>query len=166
MPEKIDRNLMHYIVVTGIIVKEGKFLIAKRADWEKVHPKRWTVPGGKMEVLDYALKPKDTSSHWYNVVENILRKEVKEEVNLEIKNIGYVTSLVYIRPDNIPCLIISLFAEPTSDDLKLCPALTEYAWVTLEEAKNYDLIEGIYEELEILDQKLKTGSLKEWKKNI
>jgi hypothetical protein len=31
--------------------------------------------------------------------------------------------------------------------VKLCPALTEYAWVTLEEAKNYDLIEGIYDEL-------------------
>ncbi len=164
MADKIDRNLLHYVVVTGILVKDGKFLIAKRADWEKVHPKRWTVPGGKMEVLDYALKPKDTSSHWYNVVENILRKEVKEEVNLDIKNIGYVTSLVYIRPDNVPCLIISMFAEPMSDEVKLCPALPEYAWVDVEEAKTYDLIEGIYEELEILDQKLKTGSMKEWKK--
>ncbi|MBI2044195.1 NUDIX domain-containing protein [Candidatus Pacearchaeota archaeon] len=165
MITKVDKNLMHYVVVTGILVKDGKFLIAKRADWEKVHPKKWTVPGGKMEVLDYALKPKDTSSHWYNVVENILRKEVKEEVNLEIKNIGYVTSLVYIRPDNIPCLIISMFAEPVSDEIKLCPALTEFVWVNLEEAKNYDLIEGIYEELEILDGKLKGGEMKEWTKS-
>ena len=29
-----DKNLAHYIVVTGILVKDGKYLIVKRADWE------------------------------------------------------------------------------------------------------------------------------------
>ncbi len=43
-------------------------------------------------------------------------------------------------------------------------ALTDFEWVSLEEAKNYDLIEGIYEELEILDKKLKTNEDLEWKK--
>ena len=70
--------------------------------------------------------------------------------------------MVYIRPDNIPSLIISLWAEPIGETIKLCSALTEYKWVRLEEAKNYDLIEGIYEELEILDKKLKTGEMDEW----
>jgi NADH pyrophosphatase NudC (nudix superfamily) len=93
-----------------------------------------------------------------------LKKEIKEEVGLEIFNIGYVTSLVYIRPDNIPCLIISLFAEPKEGEVRLCSALTEYQWVDLEEAKNYDLIEGIYEELVILDDFLKKGKSIFWKK--
>ena len=105
-----DKNKLHYITVTGILVdKEGKFLIAKRADWEKVFPGKWTVPGGKVEVLDYALRNKDTSSHWYHVLEDSLKREVMEEVGLEMEDINYVTSLVYIRPDDIPCLIISLF---------------------------------------------------------
>ena len=160
-----DKNQAHYVVVTGILVNsDGKFLIAKRAEWEKAFPGKWTVPGGKLEVLEYALKQKDTSSHWYNVLENSLKREIKEEVGIEIKNIGYVTSLVYIRPDTIPCLIISLWAEPKSEEIKLCPALTEYKWVDLDEAKNYDLIEGIYEELEILDKRLKTGKIGEWGK--
>lgn len=159
-----NKNLLHYVVVTGIIVKEGKYLIAKRAEWEKAFPGRWTVPGGKFEVLDYILRKKDTASHWYNVLEDLLKKEVMEEVGLEIQGIGYVTSLVYIREDKIPCLIISLFAEPKTQEVKLCNALTEFAWVSLEEAKNYDLIEGIYEELEILDKKLKTGKMEEWEK--
>ncbi|GAI15302.1 unnamed protein product, partial [marine sediment metagenome] len=55
-----NKNLLHYIVVTGILVKDGKYLIVKRADWEKAFPGRWTVPGGKLEVLDYALREKDT----------------------------------------------------------------------------------------------------------
>ena len=163
-----DKNLMHYMVVTGILVnREGKFLITKRADWEKAFPGKWTVPGGKLEILDYALKKKDTSSHWYNVLENVLKREIQEETDLEIKNIGYVTSMVYIRPDEIPCLIVSLFAELKDENsqIKLCNALTDYKWVSLEEAKNYDLIEGIYEELEILDGKLKTGKMGEWGKS-
>jgi 8-oxo-dGTP pyrophosphatase MutT (NUDIX family) len=158
-----DRNKLHYVVVTGILVnKDGKYLITKRADWEKAFSGRWTVPGGKLEVLDYILREKDTSSHWYNIFEDLLRREVMEEVGLEIENIGYVTSLVYIRPDKIPCLIVSLSAEPTSEDVKLCNALTEFKWVSLEESKNYDLIEGIYEELEILDKHLKTGEKGVW----
>ncbi len=160
-----DKNKVHYVTVTGILVKNGKYLIAKRADWEKAFPGQWTVPGGKLEVLDYALKKKDTGVQWYNILENVLKREIKEEVNLDVKNIGYVTSLVYIRPDEIPCLIISLYAEPVGDDIKLCNALTEYKWVDLDEAKNYDLIDGIYEELVILDEFLKKGKEMEWSKD-
>ena len=158
-----NKNLLHYLVVTGILVNEdGKYLITKRADWEKAFPSKWTVPGGKLEVLDYVLRKKDTSAHWYNVFEDLLKREVREEVGIGLKNVGYVTSMVYIRPDNIPCLIVSLYGEADSEKIILCHALIEYAWVDLKEAKEYDLIEGIYEELEILDQKLKTGKTDAW----
>lgn len=179
----MDKNQMHYVTVTGILVNsEGKYLITKRADWEKAFPGKWTVPGGKLEVLDYVLREKDTGSHWYNVLEDGLKREVEEEVGLEMGTIGYVTSLVYLRSDKIPCLIISLWSkvvgevldghdsskddstEPSGEpNVRLCNALTEYKWVTLEEAKSYDLIEGIYEELEILDKQLRTGEVGEWK---
>ena len=160
-----DKNQAHYVVVTCILVnKEGKFLIAKRADWEKAMPGQWTVPGGKLEVLDYALREKDTSAHWYNVFEDVCKKEVKEEVGLGVKNIEYVTSMVYIRSDKVPAVIVSLWGEAIGDDVKLCHALTDYKWVTLEESKNYELIDGIYEELEMLDKKLNKGEMGEWKR--
>ncbi len=157
-----DKNQVHYITVTGILVKDGTYLIAKRAGWEKAFPNKWTVPGGKVKVLDYALKQKDTKEHWYNVLEEVLRREVVEETGLDIKNIGYVTSMVYIRSDGIPCLIVSLFAEPATDKITLSPELTEYAWVTLAEAKKHDLIEGIYEELEMLEKFLHGGTMQQW----
>jgi len=160
-----DKNQTHYIVVTGILVKDNKFLIAKRADWEKAFPGKWTVPGGKLEVLDYVLRNKDTTQHWYNVLEDTLRRECKEEVGLDIKNIGYVTSMVYIRSDKIPCIIISLFAEPVGEQINLCHALTEHAWVDIEEAKTYDLIEGIYKELVILGNFLKNKQEMKWTKS-
>ena len=47
-----DPEKAHYVVATGIIVKDGKFLIAKRSEKEKRWPGRWTVPGGKLEKKD------------------------------------------------------------------------------------------------------------------
>ena len=146
------------------MVKDGKYLITKRAGWEKAFPNRWTVPGGKLEVLDYALREKDTAHHWYNVFEDLVRREIKEEVGLEIKNIGHVTSMVYIRSDNVPCVIVSLFAEPVGGNVRLCEALTEFVWVDINDAKEYDLIDGIYNELVILDNFLKMGKCMVWEK--
>jgi 8-oxo-dGTP diphosphatase len=160
-----DKNKAHYVVATGIILKDGKFLIAKRAMHEKAFPEKWTVPGGKLNMSDYSLKEQDTTSgQWYYVLENLLRREVKEEVNLEIENIRYLTSLVYIRSDGIPTLTISLFADYQFGEVKLCKDLTEFAWVNLEEAKNYDLIDGIYDELVEVSRIIKNGGIFEWKK--
>ncbi len=159
-----DPKKAHYLVVTGIIVKDGKFLIAKRAPTEKAFPNQWTVPGGKLELDDYSKRPKDTSAHWYNIFEDLLKREVMEETGLKVKNIKYLTSLSYIRSDNIPTIIVSLYSDHHEGEVKLCPALTEHAWVTLEEAEGYDLIEGIYEELEMLDRVLKGEEAGDWEK--
>lgn len=159
-----DPQKAHYLSVTGIIIKNGKFLIAKRASTEKAFPNLWTVPGGKLEMDDYVKSPKDTAVHWYNIFEKVLQREIMEETGLKVKNIRYLTSLSFIRSDNIPTIIISLFADHHEGDITLCPALTEYAWVTLEEAKHYDLIEGIYEELEMLDNVLKGKEAGVWEK--
>ena len=163
----MDRNLGHYIVITVIpINNEGKFLICKRAEWEKAFPGQWTVPGGKMEVLDYALRERDTKHHWYNVFEEVAKREVKEEVDLEVDELGYVTSLVYLRSDKIPCIVVSLYAKCSNTEIKLENSLTDYAWVTLEEAKKYDLIDGIYEELKVLSKQLETNKNIYWNKNL
>ena len=160
----MKRNLGHYVAVTVIVVnKDGKYLIVKRADWEKNFAGRWTVPGGKLEVLDYVLREKDTPDCWHNVFDDVVKREVREEVGLEVDDVGYVTNLAYLRKDGIPCLCVSLYAKAKSDGVRLCDALTDFAWVSSAEAKNYDLIGGICEELEMLDGKLKDGKDVGWK---
>ena len=154
----------HYIAVTGIIVKDGKYLIAKRAEWQKDFPNKWTVPGGKIEMKDYVNREVSTpgAKQWYNVLEDVLKREVREEVGLEIKDIGYVTNLIFIRKDGIPCMVISLFAYPDSDEIKLSNELSEYKWISLHELKNYDFIDGIAEEIEMVDYYSKSGKLPDW----
>ncbi len=153
----------HAITVTGIVIKDGKYLITKRAAHKKAFPNMWTVPGGNLEIGDYINEPKDTSQHWYNVLERVLKREIKEEVGLEIKNIGYLTSITFMKGEE-PMLIISFFAEHSGGDVKLNDESSNYAWVSLDEAKNYPLIEGIYEEIVMLDRLLNENRFEGWKK--
>jgi len=154
----------HYIAVTGIIVKDGKFLIVKRSPTEKVFPNRWTVPGGKLEVKDYSERPKDTENSWHNIFEDVLRREVMEETSLKVRDIKYLTSLTFMRPDNIPTVVISFLANHDEGDVKLCKDLSEHSWVTLEEAKNYNLYGGIYDEMCMVDKILKGEKVDIWEK--
>jgi len=162
----MENSKIHYVSATGIVVKDGKFLIAKRADWEKAFPGKWTVPGGKLESKDFTGREKDAQELWYNVIEGLVEREIMEETGLEIENQKYLTSIAYIRPDGMPCLIISIFADWKKGEVKLCNALTEHAWVNLEDAKAYDLIDGIYDELRMLDELLegKRENAGKWEK--
>ncbi len=160
---------LHFVVVTGIVVKREmdaagqpaapRFLIAKRAPTEKAFPNKWTVPGGKFVRTEYEGLPKRPyvagqkpasdggAPQWYNLVEWVLRREVREEVNVEIAAPQYLTDLVFIRPDGYPVVTLSFWAMYQSGDAKPGKDLTEVAWVTAEEAKTYYLIEGIAEEI-------------------
>jgi 8-oxo-dGTP pyrophosphatase MutT (NUDIX family) len=150
--DAMSADKIFFISVTGIVLRDGKFLIVKRSDKEKAFPGRWTVPGGKMERADYTHLPRNPGGLWYDVAEQTVRREVREEAGLDIGNVRYVASIAYERPDGAHCVILSYACDHKSGDVKLCPALTEYAWVSLEEAKNYDLIEGIYDELKLVAQ--------------
>lgn len=159
-----DNNLLHEVAITAIIVNRGKYLITKRSLAKKRFPGKWTVAGGKLETKDYIGLPKDTKYYWYNVLEKVLRREVKEEVGVEIKNIEYVTSLATIHTDGNPSLVISCIADYVSGKVKLQKEETDdFAWVSLKEARKYDLIDGIYDELAMAEQKRK-GKKVEWKR--
>ena len=76
---KYDAQKVHYIVVTGIIVKDDTFLITKRASTEKAFPNLWTIPGDKLQLDDYVKRQKDTSTHWYNIFEDLVKREIMEK---------------------------------------------------------------------------------------
>lgn len=160
----MDNQYLHEVAITAIIVKDGKYLIARRSLNKRRFPGKWTVPGGKMETNDYLLLPKETKDYWYNVLERTLKREVKEEVGIDINNIEYVTSLATVHQDGSPSLVISCIADYINGEVKLQEEeMDEYAWVSLEEVKNYDLLDGIYEELIMAENKRK-GVKTEWQR--
>ncbi len=167
MEPSLDPRL-HFVTATAIIVKPGspspsaqgsvapKFLIAKRAAHEKAFPNKWTVPGGKLVRSEYEGLPKrpytsgqkaSEAAQWYHIIDWLVKKEVKEEVGVEIEKVQYLTDLVFIRPDGYPVVTLSYWCWYKSGEAKPGKDLTEVAWVTVEEARKYDLIEGIWEEI-------------------
>lgn len=151
-----DREL-HRIVITAIIYnEEGKYLITKRSSTKKAFPGQWTVPGGGLEVDDYInTPPTHGQGQWYYTLENTIRREVREEVNLEIEKPKYLLDLTFIRPDGVPVIVLSYYAAWKSGEVKLDEDSVEYAWVTAEEATKYDLIDGILEEIQMVEKSLK-----------
>lgn len=154
---------LHYIVVTGIIIKGGKYLIAKRSEKEAAFPGLWTVPGGKLRSSDYTKSPKDTADSWYNVLEELLQREIMEEVGLKVKNIRYLLSLSYIRSDNVPTLILSFYCDYASGKVRLSKDLSEFTWASEDELKNYQFVPGLREEIELIDKTLKHGKQNSWR---
>ena len=155
------------IVITAIIVKDGKYLVTRRSMQKKRFGGKWTVPGGHMETSDFTSYPKETEHHWYNVLEKTLAREVKEEVGLQIDNVRYVTSLANIHDDDgMPSLVISCLVDYVSGEVVLQEEEADkYEWVSLEEAKKYELIDGILDELAMAENVLKTGKIGEWKRH-
>lgn len=155
---------LHEVVITAIVSKDGKYLITRRSPDKKRFPGKWTVPGGKLEAEDYLSLPKDTENYWYNVLERVLRREVKEEVGISIRNIEYVTSLATVHDDGAQSLVISCLADYDSGEISLQEGEADkFEWVSIEEAKEYDLIDGIYDEIVMAD-KQRRGEKSEWKR--
>lgn len=64
------------VIVNGVVVKDGKILIAQRSDEEKHVPGRWSPPGGKLD---------ETSIVWH-ALEKTVKKEVFEETGIEVED--------------------------------------------------------------------------------
>ncbi|OGZ04476.1 MAG: hypothetical protein A2648_01380 [Candidatus Lloydbacteria bacterium RIFCSPHIGHO2_01_FULL_41_20] len=150
---------LHRIATTAIIYNsDGKYLLIQRSKSKKAFPGKWTVPGGGLNIDDYINTPKNQDGGWYNALEKTLRREVKEEVNLGIGKTEYLLDITFMRPDGTPVLVLSYYTPYVSGEVKLDEDSIDYKWATLAEAKTTDLIDGIYEEIEMVEKKLKSNS--------
>jgi NADH pyrophosphatase NudC (nudix superfamily) len=86
--------------------------------------------------------------NWEGLVEESLMREAKEESGLETTDPKYLRSVVFVRPDNVPVVLIIFGLKFKSGKVKIPPDFEDFAWVDEREAKKkYDLIEGIAEEV-------------------
>jgi len=75
-----------------------------------------------------------------------------EEVGVEIDHIKYLLDLAFLRPDGVPVVTLSFWCHWKGGEVCLNDESIDYKWVGLEEAKNYELIPGIWGELEMVDK--------------
>lgn len=162
--ENAKQDKLFYFVANVHIWREsdGRFLLLKRSEREKVHPGKYCSPGGKLEWKDLDLNnPTRMNGEVFdfeNAVEKLLAKEVKEEAGVEIdtKNLKYINSVAFVRPDGIPVVLIKFAARYTRGNVKIDENdFSDYIWVNKEEVKNYDCILGINKEIEIAAKLIK-----------
>jgi len=112
-------------VVCAIIERDGKFLIARRPEGRHL-AKKWEFPGGKVEPGEDEI--------------SALRRELREELQVEVDIIDRLTPVEHTYPDRSLRLIAwrcSLAGgEPNAGEHE------ELQWIGIDEAHKYDFPEA------------------------
>ncbi|HEX5774443.1 MAG TPA: NUDIX domain-containing protein [Candidatus Paceibacterota bacterium] len=156
-------NELHRIAITGIIWRKDedgtiRFLVAKRAAHKKLWPGKWTVPGGGVEASDYmageASYQNSESPQWYGAVERTLRREIKEEVGVEVDDIQFLLDVAFVRPDGVPVIVLSFYCRYAGGEVAFDEDTEEAVWITVEELPKYEFIQGIEHEIAQVHERL------------
>jgi 8-oxo-dGTP diphosphatase len=109
------------VVVNSVIIANKKVFMVRRADDAKFLPGHWEFPGGK---VNYAEIPEDA-----------LRREVKEECNINIEIINpLIVDQFYMDRNISDKQFIDIFYLCKTFDYEnvvINPEHTEYRWVEL-----------------------------------
>ena len=115
------------ISTVGALIHDGtgKVLMIRTHKWSDL----WGIPGGKIERGEPS--------------EEALRREIKEETNLEISDIHFVMvqdsidSPEFIRPEHF--LLLNYLVKASSHEVVLNAEAEEFQWLTMAEAMKLDL---------------------------
>jgi len=119
-----------YIVlaVGAFILKDKKLLIVKKSPYENIDADLWTIPGGKIE--------KDEP-----IIDG-LKREVKEEVNLEISNYQWLGEDLF-ESNGFWYHAQHFLCHPKNDEVKLEKKLTASYWLSKDEIENFTFPKNI-----------------------
>jgi len=84
-----------------------------------------------------------------DAVEKLLVREAKEEAGVKIgKELHYINSVAFVRPDGIPVVLVKFAAKYLGGKVKPeVGGFTDFAWVNAKEALKYDCIRGVPREI-------------------
>ena len=123
------------IVVAVIQNSAGEYLICKKPSRRGVFPGQWAIPGGGIEPGEHML--------------DALRREVREEVGLEIQAIRplffkdgeYPKLFPDGRQEDIYMIFLVFACRAASEAVRLGEEFEQFAWVKGADLAQYDLNE-------------------------
>ncbi len=124
------------IVLACALINGGKVLLCKRSEDEDVLPGYWGLPGGNLTTI----------GNIQDIIEKELKREILEEVGVEIDNIKYVESHSHEKQIINMCFV----ADIISGEPQALNETEEVKWFTFEEAKKLKLTPHVIERLEII----------------
>ncbi len=137
----MEENKFHIVTAVAVIRRDdGKILLLKRADHEKVYPSAYTFPGGKVEGND--------------TITQALAREVKEECGLDLEpGIILIKEKAIGRPDGQTSKSLSFLCSVKKSEPILLEAndFTGYVWANLDELRKLKHV-GIEAEFEKVNE--------------
>jgi 8-oxo-dGTP diphosphatase len=123
--EKRPRNIS--VTLECFVKKDNKFLMLHRGAHKKIMPNVWMAPGGHREFNEGLFE--------------CARREVKEETNLEIKNLEIkATGNAYVKDNDTEFFFHLVFADYAGGELQTSENDGEFAWLTAEEILKLDTL--------------------------
>lgn len=116
---------LHVLLVEAWVKKGNLYLLAQRSHKDDQAGGTWAVPGGKVEIelVD-------------EIIEENLKREVREEVGIEIENPRYLTSRSFYRSSGHHVVGISFLVDYVSGEAKPLENQEQVRWVTIEEMES------------------------------
>jgi len=125
----------HLVLVNAVVEKDGKILVSQRS-WEETHePGKWTIPGGKVER---------TKGDVWNIIEETLKKEVKEETGVEIEDHAeLLTNNTFIRSTGQHVVALIFLCHWKKGEAKPLEDTIDTKWVSEEDLKDMEFAPNV-----------------------
>ncbi len=124
----------------SFIVNENKLLIIKRCDDNVQKPGIWEIPGGRLNPNEDQIEG--------------LKREIKEETNLDIDVIKPLTIRKFTRDDNQKIELTNFLCKlpnALNNKLKLSKEHTDSEWVELNNVKD-KITDFFHKEVDLIKQ--------------
>jgi len=119
------KEWIHLVITNAWIQKWDKYLIAQRSKTDPYKPGyRWLV-GWK---LDY--------KEWYDILQNNVKKEIQEEVWIEVDNIKLIGNFMTTTKNTI--IYTTFHCLWKSGEARALEDTEDIKWLNLEELKLFD----------------------------
>jgi mutator protein MutT len=105
------------IAVNFIAVIDNKVLLIRRNSFDNIEPSKWAIPGGKCEENE--------------TIEEALKREIKEELGVNIKTYNYFKSYYYKNKSNKHTRALYFYGQIT-EEIYLNEESSEFKWFELE----------------------------------
>lgn len=124
----------YYVIlaVGGFIIKNNKILIVKKSPDEYIDANLWTIPGGKIYPQE-------------NII-NGLKREIKEEVNLEVTNYQWIGEDIFENNSYI-YHAQHFLCQSKNNNVKLEKKLVDFHWLSENEIENFQFPKNIKKRL-------------------
>ena len=130
----MNQSKLHIVAIVGIVEKDGKVLLLKRAPHEIAFPNQYTLPGGKFERG--------------STLKETLVREFEEEANIKVNEpITYISERTFVRPDKISVVALMFRCKYVSGEVKISKDFTDYIWAGKEDLDKLDVIPEIKRDL-------------------